>query len=102
MRNREGKSVWNVEHLCQRIDGCKWFAESGDKIFPSIAKLARVWLGRSSSTAFQECFFSNGSYTMNSLRIHTDNECVHSAYAIIELTCEIVQTRVKVRFSTNT
>ncbi|KAG4046347.1 hypothetical protein PC123_g18266 [Phytophthora cactorum] len=45
MRNREGTSVWNVEQLCQRFDGCKWFAESGDKTFPSIAKLARVWMG---------------------------------------------------------
>ncbi|KAG6958642.1 hypothetical protein JG687_00009277, partial [Phytophthora cactorum] len=43
---------------------------------------------------FRNVFFSNGSYTMNSLRTHTDNECVHSAYAIIELTCEIVQTTI--------
>ncbi|KAG6942266.1 hypothetical protein JG688_00018225 [Phytophthora aleatoria] len=78
MRNREGKSVWNLEQLCQRIDGLKWFAESGDKIFPSIAKLARVWLGRSSSTAFPECFFfffSTASYAMSSLKTHTDSEC---------------------------
>ncbi|KAF1773944.1 hypothetical protein GQ600_27199 [Phytophthora cactorum] len=40
----KGKSVWNLEQLCQRIDGFKWFAESGDKIFPSIAKLARQFM----------------------------------------------------------
>ncbi|OWZ00015.1 hypothetical protein PHMEG_00028886, partial [Phytophthora megakarya] len=60
--------------LCQHIDVCRWFFEVGEKHFPSIAKFARVWLGRSSSTAYQERVFSTGSYVMSPLRTRTDNE----------------------------
>ncbi|POM76812.1 Hypothetical protein PHPALM_5907 [Phytophthora palmivora] len=74
MRSREKKNVWNVEQLCQHIDVCRWFAEYGENTFPSIAKLVRVWLGRSSSTAFQERVFSTGSIVMSSLRTRTANE----------------------------
>ncbi|OWZ01430.1 hypothetical protein PHMEG_00027181 [Phytophthora megakarya] len=74
MLDRKGRRVWHVEKLCQHIDVCRWFAETGEKQFPSIAKLARVWLGRSSSTAFQERVFSTGSFVMGPLRTQTDNE----------------------------
>ncbi|GMF16648.1 unnamed protein product [Phytophthora fragariaefolia] len=77
MLNRDKKSVWNVEQLCQHIDVCKWFANCGEQAFPSVAKLARVWLGRSCSTAFQERVFSTGSFVMSSLRTRTDNERAH-------------------------
>ncbi|KAG1708730.1 hypothetical protein DVH05_022355 [Phytophthora capsici] len=66
--------VWNVEELCGKIDICRWFAEVGEVKFPSIAKLARVWLGRGISTAFQERVFSTGSFVMSKLRTRTDNE----------------------------
>ncbi|KAG3194999.1 hypothetical protein PC128_g8850 [Phytophthora cactorum] len=45
---------------------------SGDK-FPTIAALARIWLGRSPSNAYQECVFSTGGFVMSSLRTRTDN-----------------------------
>ncbi|KAE8876541.1 hypothetical protein PF005_g7009 [Phytophthora fragariae] len=66
--------VWNVEQLCGNIDVCRWFADIGEKMYPSIAKLARVWLGRGISTAFQERVFSTGSFVMSPLRTRTDNE----------------------------
>ncbi|KAL3663365.1 hypothetical protein V7S43_011771 [Phytophthora oleae] len=56
-RNKKGESVWNVEELFKHVDVCTWFAEEGEKRFPSISKLARVWLGRTASTAFQKRFF---------------------------------------------
>ncbi|KAL3666681.1 hypothetical protein V7S43_008310 [Phytophthora oleae] len=57
--------VWNVEELCGRVDVRRWFAEVGEVKFPFIAKFARVWLGRGSSTAFQERVFSTGLFVMN-------------------------------------
>nr|KAE8920072.1 hypothetical protein PF009_g29630 [Phytophthora fragariae] len=44
------------------------------KGFPPIAALARVWLGRSPSNAFQERVFSTGSFVVSYLRIHNDSE----------------------------
>jgi hypothetical protein len=66
--------VWNVEQLCGRVDICRWFEEIGQDKYPSISKLARVWLGRGCSTAFQERVFSTGSFVMSALRTRTDNE----------------------------
>ncbi|KAL3667593.1 hypothetical protein V7S43_007147 [Phytophthora oleae] len=66
--------VWNVEQLCQQVDVWRWFADYGQARFPSVAKFARVWLGRSCSTAFQERVFSTATLVMNSLRTSTDNE----------------------------
>jgi hypothetical protein len=76
MRNKKQRNVrvWNVEQLCQRIDVCRWFAEYDQTRFPSVAKRARVWLGRECSTALQERVFSTGSFVMSSLRTRTDNE----------------------------
>ncbi|KAL3659235.1 hypothetical protein V7S43_015813 [Phytophthora oleae] len=59
-KKQENVRVWNVEQLCQQVDVCRWFADYGQARFPSVAKLARVWLGRRCSTAFQERVFFNG------------------------------------------
>ncbi|KAI9981425.1 hypothetical protein PInf_009177 [Phytophthora infestans] len=48
--------------------------EIGAKQFPSIAALARVWLGHVSSNAFQERVFSTSSLVMSSRRTSTDSE----------------------------
>lgn len=74
MHNKRNVRVWNFEQFCEHIDVCRWFAEFGQKMYPSIAELARVWLGRGSSTAFQERVFSTGSFVMSPLRTWTDNE----------------------------
>ncbi|ETN19946.1 hypothetical protein PPTG_03055 [Phytophthora nicotianae INRA-310] len=39
IRNREGKSVWNVEQLCQYINVCKWFADFGQEAFPNLQEI---------------------------------------------------------------
>ncbi|KAI9992740.1 hypothetical protein PInf_014608 [Phytophthora infestans] len=59
--------------LCEHIDICHWYRETGAATFPSIAALARVWLGRSPSNAFQERVFSTGAFVMGPLRTSTDN-----------------------------
>jgi len=63
-----GKRVWNVERLCQYIDVRQWFVETGECAFPTISMLSRVWLGRNSSTAFQERVLSTGSFVMGPLQ----------------------------------
>ncbi|KAG6963297.1 hypothetical protein JG688_00008204 [Phytophthora aleatoria] len=70
----DGKRVWNVERLCQYINLRQWFLDTGEQ---TIALLARVWLGRRSSTAFQERVFSTRSFVMSPLRTRTDNERAH-------------------------
>ncbi|KAG1711378.1 hypothetical protein DVH05_008632 [Phytophthora capsici] len=77
MPQPNGKRVWNVERLCEYIDVRRWFIETGERAFPTIAMLARTWLGRSCSTAFQERVFSTGSFVMSPLRSRTDNERAH-------------------------
>ncbi|KAF4132035.1 hypothetical protein GN958_ATG18774, partial [Phytophthora infestans] len=57
----------------KHVDICRWYRDAGSKLFPSIAALVRVWLGRSPSNAFHERVFSTGAFVMNSLRTSTDN-----------------------------
>ncbi|EEY62241.1 uncharacterized protein PITG_14162 [Phytophthora infestans T30-4] len=64
---------WRLQALAKHVDICRWYRDAGSKLFPSIAALARVWLGRSPSNAFQERVFSTGAFVMNSLRTSTDN-----------------------------
>ncbi|KAG6970146.1 hypothetical protein JG688_00005004 [Phytophthora aleatoria] len=60
--------------LCQYIDVRRWFVETGERTFPTISMLARIWLDRSSSTAYQERIFSTGSFVMSPLRSRTGHE----------------------------
>lgn len=46
--------------------------EVGETSFPSVALLARLWLGRAVTTAFQERVFSSGSKVMSEDRTRTD------------------------------
>ncbi|KAI9994681.1 hypothetical protein PInf_011507 [Phytophthora infestans] len=64
---------WRPQALAKHVDICRWYRDARSKLFPSIAALARVWLGRSPSNAFQERVFSTGAFVMNSLRTSTDN-----------------------------
>ncbi|POM66543.1 Hypothetical protein PHPALM_17582 [Phytophthora palmivora] len=68
-----GAICWRVEAICEHVNILSWFSESGSALFPSIAALARVWLGRAPSNAFQERVFSTGGIVMSSLRTRTDN-----------------------------
>eukprot|EP00644_Phytophthora_capsici_P007239 jgi/Phyca11/112753/e_gw1.22.145.1 len=71
---RNGTVRWSLQGLFKHVDVCRWFKEVGAKQFPSIAALARVWLGRASSNAFQERVFSTGGLIMSPRRTRTDNE----------------------------
>ncbi|KAI9982975.1 hypothetical protein PInf_006826 [Phytophthora infestans] len=62
-----------LQGLCKHVDVCKWFRETGSPVFLSVAALARVWLGRSPSNAYQERVFSTGAFVISSLSIRTDN-----------------------------
>ncbi|KAE9010789.1 hypothetical protein PR002_g15261 [Phytophthora rubi] len=52
---------WALLGLYKHIDVLKWFRDEGEIQFPSIALLARIHLGKISSSAFQERVFSTGS-----------------------------------------
>ncbi|GMF23619.1 unnamed protein product [Phytophthora lilii] len=57
---RYGQICWRVKAVCKHVDVLRWFREFGVTRFPSIAALARVWLGRAPSDAFQERVFLDG------------------------------------------
>lgn len=69
-----GTVRWSLQGLFKHVDVLRWFKEIGAKQFPSIAALARVWLGHVSSNAFQERVFSTSSLVMSSRRTSTDSE----------------------------
>ncbi|ETL99118.1 hypothetical protein L917_03989 [Phytophthora nicotianae] len=71
---RNGTVRWSLQGLFKHVDVCQWFKKVGAKHFPSVAALARVWLGRVSSNSFQERVFSTGGLIMSSRRTSTDNE----------------------------
>jgi hypothetical protein len=70
---RGGLVCWNVVEL-SRINHLHWFRDVGERMFPSIAALARIWLGKVSSSAFQERVFSTAGLVMSPTRSQTDND----------------------------
>jgi hypothetical protein len=70
---RGGAVCWNVVEL-YRLDILRWFKEVGEPQFPTIAMVARIWLGKVSSSAFQERVFSTGGVVMAPTRTKTDND----------------------------
>ncbi|OWZ01418.1 hypothetical protein PHMEG_00027196, partial [Phytophthora megakarya] len=64
---------WSLLGLYKHIDVLQWFRDEGQHKFPSIALLARIHLGKISSSAFQERVFSTGGIVMGPLRTRTDN-----------------------------
>lgn len=71
---RNGTVCWNLQSLIKHVDVCRWFWEVGSKQFPSITALARIWLGRVSSNAFQVRVLSTGGVVMSSRRTSTHND----------------------------
>ncbi|EGZ09352.1 hypothetical protein PHYSODRAFT_304927 [Phytophthora sojae] len=67
-----GVVCWSVEAVCEHVDILRWFREVGSVRFPSIAALARIWLGRAPSNEFQERVFSTGGIVMSNRRTRTD------------------------------
>jgi hypothetical protein len=70
----DGRPCWDLIELYNHVDVCQWFRQRGESLFPSIALLSRIWLGRSMSTAFQERVFSSAGAVMSSSRTSMDAE----------------------------
>ncbi|KUF95930.1 Cysteine synthase [Phytophthora nicotianae] len=66
-------SYWSLLDLYRHVDVLRWFRDEGEDRFPSIALLARIHLGKVSSSAFQERVFSSGGIVMGPLRTRTDH-----------------------------
>ncbi|OWZ09682.1 hypothetical protein PHMEG_00017578 [Phytophthora megakarya] len=64
---------WSLLGLYKHIDVLQWFRDEGQHKFPSIALLARIHLGKISSSAFQERVFSTDGIGMGPLRTRTDD-----------------------------
>lgn len=65
---------WSLLGLYQNVDVLQWFRDECESQYPSIwALLARIHLGKISSSAFQERVFSTGGIIMGSLRPRTDS-----------------------------
>ncbi|ETK92255.1 hypothetical protein L915_04352, partial [Phytophthora nicotianae] len=66
---RNGVVCWRVEPVCEHVDILRWFREVGSSRFPSVAALARIWLGR--ATRFRNAF--SLPVVMSNRRTRTDN-----------------------------
>ncbi|OWZ23221.1 hypothetical protein PHMEG_0001934 [Phytophthora megakarya] len=64
---------WSLLGLYRHVDVLQWFRDEGESQFPSIALLARIHLGKISSSAFQERVFSTRGIIMGPLRTRTDS-----------------------------
>ncbi|KAL3659290.1 hypothetical protein V7S43_015561 [Phytophthora oleae] len=64
---------WSLLGLYRNVDVLQWFRDDGESQFPSMALLARIHLGKISSSAFQERVFSIGGVVMGPLRTRTDS-----------------------------
>ncbi|KAG1697093.1 hypothetical protein DVH05_017479 [Phytophthora capsici] len=64
---------WSLLGLYQNVDVLQWFRDEGESQYPSMALLARIHLGKISSSAFQERVFSTGGIIMGPLRTRTDS-----------------------------
>ncbi|ETK77029.1 hypothetical protein L915_16667 [Phytophthora nicotianae] len=86
---RRNDVCWNLQALCEHIDICHWYRETGAATFPTIAALTRVWLGRSPSNAFQERVFSTGAFVMGPPRTSTDNRRAETQVLMMHNRAEI-------------
>ncbi|POM81248.1 LOW QUALITY PROTEIN: Hypothetical protein PHPALM_810 [Phytophthora palmivora] len=57
----------NLLELYRRVDILRWFLDDGEKEFPSIAVVAK-YLGRVTSSAYQERVFSTAGFISRSRR----------------------------------
>ncbi|ETO59339.1 hypothetical protein F442_22184 [Phytophthora nicotianae P10297] len=64
---------WSLLGLYKHVDVLQWFRDEGESLYPSMALLARIHLGKISSSAFQERVFSTGGIIMGALRTRTDS-----------------------------
>ena len=73
VRRQDGTACWDLLQLYEHVDVLAWFRDHGSHVFPSIAALARVHLGKVSSSAFQERVFSSGSIVLTPKRSMLEN-----------------------------
>ncbi|KAF4133863.1 hAT family C-terminal dimerization region [Phytophthora infestans] len=75
--------------LYEHINILQWFRIVKQHEFPSIAFLARIWLGRAITTDFQERVFSLGAVVISSGRSRTDPDQAESQLILKHNTAEI-------------
>ncbi|EEY56115.1 uncharacterized protein PITG_08893 [Phytophthora infestans T30-4] len=85
--------------LYKHIDVLKWVRDEGEAQFPSIALLARIHLGKISSSAFQERVFSTGGIVMGPLRTRTDSRRAERQLLLRHNRDEIMKMKLDARKS---
>jgi len=66
------KVAYDVWKLYKSIDVLVWFRDVGQKTYPSIAVLARAYLAKPMSNAYQERFFSTAGNVLAKNRLFMD------------------------------
>lgn len=86
-------AYWNLAGLFRYVyvDILAWFRDVGEKEFPSIALLARIWLAKAASTAYQERVFSTGGIVMGEKRTQTDAARAEKQLLLRHNRLEVVQ-----------
>ncbi|ETO99676.1 hypothetical protein F441_22908 [Phytophthora nicotianae CJ01A1] len=92
---------WALLGLYKYIDVLKWFSEVGEQQFPSIALLARIHLGKISSSAYQERVFSTGGIVMGPLRTRTDGRRAERQLLLRHNRDELVKMKQDARKATS-
>jgi hypothetical protein len=66
--------TYNVLHGYRDVDILAWFRDSGERDFPTIAALAKIYLGKPTSTTIQDRVFSISGFVVNKLRTRLDDD----------------------------
>jgi len=64
--------AYDIWKLYKSANVLQWYAKEGAQSFPSVAVLARVYLAKPMSNAFQERFFSTAGYVLSNKRTSLD------------------------------
>lgn len=66
------RQTYSLDGMYTHIDIIEWFRDVGARQFLPMSILTRLWLGKVSSTAFQERVFSTGAIVVSDRRTATD------------------------------
>ncbi|KAG2784265.1 hypothetical protein PC129_g15292 [Phytophthora cactorum] len=91
--DKEKGTYWSLLGLYKHADVLRWFREEAEERFPSIALLARIHLGKVSSSASQERVFSSGGIVMGSLHTITAHRRVEKKLLLRHNRQKIVQMK---------
>jgi hypothetical protein len=85
---RGGTVCWNDVEL-YRLDLLRWFKKVGEPQLPTITMIARIWIGKMSSSTFQDRVLSTRVVVIAPTRTQTDNDRVDKQLLLCKNKAEI-------------